>query len=80
MSMVFKHPLARKATLTTAHLRKGVEKKVLLVVTTLELDPQGKGYSAKNVERLHDAARAHLAQAPELAGYVIVDRPKDWDA
>ena len=80
MSKVFKHPLARRATVATAHPRKGGEQKMLLIVTTLVLDPNGSGFNAKNVERLHDAAKAHLAAAPELAGYLIVDRPKEWDA
>jgi hypothetical protein len=80
MSKVFKHPLARKATVATAHPRKGVEQKMLLIVTTLELDPQAKGFSAQNVERLHDAAKAHLAEAPDLSAYLIVGRPKEWDA
>jgi hypothetical protein len=80
MNKVFKHPLARRATVATAHPRKGGEQKMLLIVTTLELDPKSKGFSASNVERLHDAAKAHLAEAPDLGGYLIVDRPKEWNA
>ena len=80
MNKAFKHPLARKATIATAHPRKGGEQKMLLIVTTLELDPGGKGFNAKNVERLHNAAKAQVAEEPGLSGYLIVDRPKDWDA
>ncbi len=80
MSKVFKHPLARKAIVAAAHPRKGGEQKMLLIVTTLVLDPKGDGFNAKNVERLHDAAKSYLAEEAGLSGYLIVDRPKDWDA
>jgi hypothetical protein len=79
MSKVFKHPLARKATTTKFRQRDGGEHELLVIVTTLELDPAADGFSAKNVERLHDAAKAFVAETGPLAGYVIVNRPKDWD-
>jgi hypothetical protein len=79
MSHVFKHPLARKATVTKLRQREGVEHEVLVIVTTLELDVAAKGFNAKNVERLHEAAKAFLAEAKDLAGFVVVNRPKDWD-
>jgi len=79
MSKVFKHPLARKATTTKMRRRDGGDQELLIIVTTLELDAAAKGFNAKNVERLHEAAKAFLAEAENLAGYAIVDRPKDWD-
>jgi hypothetical protein len=79
MSHVFKHPLARKATSTKVRQRDGGEHEVLVIVTTLELDSGAKGFNAKNVERLHEAAQAFLAETPSLAGYAVVNRPKDWD-
>jgi hypothetical protein len=78
MSKVFKHPLARNATVTKVRQRDGGEHELLLIITTLELDTAAKGFSAKNVERLHDAAKAYLAEAEDVAGYAIVSRAKDW--
>ena len=80
MNKVFKHPLARRATLATARLRDGGEQQLLLIVTTLQLDPKGKGFNARNVARLNEAAKAHLAETPNLFGYSLVERPKDWNA
>jgi hypothetical protein len=79
MSKTFKHPLARKATTTKLRARDGAEQEILVIITTLELDIGAKGYSAGNVERLHEAARAFLAETAELGGYVLVNRPKEWD-
>jgi predicted lipoprotein with Yx(FWY)xxD motif len=79
MSKVFKHPLARRATVAKLHAREGGDKDLLIIVTTLELDAAAEGFSAKNVERLHDAAKAFLAETQDLAGYVLVKRSKDWD-
>jgi hypothetical protein len=79
MSKAFKHPLARNATLAKWHAREGGEKDLLIVVTTLELDASAKGFSAKNVERLHEAAKAFVAEAKDVAGYTIINRAKDWN-
>jgi predicted lipoprotein with Yx(FWY)xxD motif len=78
MSKTFKHPLARKATVAKLHAREGGEKDLLIVVTTLELDAAAEGFNAKNVERLNDAAKTFLAEAKDLAGYVLVNRAKEW--
>ena len=79
MKKPFKHPLARNATTAKARRRGGGEDEMLVIVTTLELDVEAKGFNAKNVERLHAAAQAFLAEAEHLAGYALVNRPKDWD-
>lgn len=79
MHKAFKHPLARKATI--AKLRRGpdAEETVLVIVTTLELDADAKGYSQKNVERLRAAAQAYIAETGGIQGYTILNRPKEWD-
>ncbi len=79
MDKTFKHPLARKATVAKLRSRDGGERDILVIVTTLELDVGAKGFSAGNVERLHEAAKAFLAETAELSGYALVNRPKDWD-
>lgn len=79
MTKIFKHPLARNATLAKLHPRDGDETSVLVVVTTLTLEPDAKGYSAKNIARLHEAARAFVAQTEGVTAYALVNRPKEWD-
>ena len=78
MKKHFKHPLARSATVAKLKSRDGAEQDCLLIVTTLTLDKDAKDYSAKNVERLHEAAKAFLVEAPDVGGYAIVNRARDW--
>ena len=78
MQNAFKHPLARNATRVKAHLRGGGEETLLVVVTTLALEEGAKGYNARNIGRLRQAAEAFLAENAELSGYAILNRPKDW--
>ena len=78
MQKAFKHPLARNATSVKTHGRDGADETLLLVLTTLTLDEGVKGYSAKNIGRLRQAAEAFLAENAEFARYAIVNRPKEW--
>jgi hypothetical protein len=78
MQKAFKHPLARNATGVKARRREGGDETLLIVLTTLTLDESAKGYSAKNIARLRQAAEAYLADNAEFAGYAIVNRPKEW--
>ncbi|HXT08825.1 MAG TPA: hypothetical protein VN715_18050 [Roseiarcus sp.] len=78
MQKTFKHPLARRATSVKARLRDGGEQTLLVVLTTLELDEKAKGFNAKNIGRLRQAAEAFLTEDAEFAGYAILNRPKDW--
>ena len=79
MTNHFAHPLARKSTLATTHRRDGSQVDTLVIVTTLALDPAAKDYKADKIERLHEAARAYLAENPQISSYALVTRPKDWD-
>ena len=76
---IFKHPLARKAKVWTSKSREGADQRLLIVVTTLDLNPSDKRYQEKQVERLKGAIEDYIAAAPELAGYALVNRPKEWD-
>lgn len=76
----FKHPLARKAKVWTAKTREGGEKRLLIVVTTLDLHPADKGYNDAHVGRLTQAIEDFVAAKADLDGYALVNRPKDWDA
>ena len=80
MRKEFSHPLARKATIARVHQREGAALDTLIIVTTLEVDPTSKHYKKPQMERLHAAARAYLAETPELASYAVLSRLKDWVA
>ena len=79
MQKLFKHPLARKATTAKVRLRDGGDGALLVILTTMELDEGAKQFNRKNFDRLNAAARSFLAESDALAGYAIVNRPKDWD-
>ena len=79
MSKAFKHPLARKATVAPCRRAKGAEESVLVIVTTLELDSAAKGFNRKQVERLNTAAAEFVAEQQSLSGFVVINRPKEWD-
>lgn len=80
MTKEFKHPLARKAKIWATKTREGADQRLLIAVTTLELDPKNEAFSQKHFDRLAKAAEEFVAETPDLAGYAIVNRPKDWDA
>ena len=61
MLMAFSHPLARAAKVWTAKTHDGGEQRVLVIVTTIPLEPGDKGYKKSLVERLSRAARDYLA-------------------
>lgn len=76
--MKFSHPLARSAKVWPAYLTAGSVHKILVVVTTLELDPDDKKFKPDHVERLSAASRTFLADHPGKAdGFVLVHKSKD---
>jgi phenylpyruvate tautomerase PptA (4-oxalocrotonate tautomerase family) len=80
MARVFSHPLARAARVWRAEGPDGSEQRVLVVVTTLELDPNNNRYKAKLVEKVTRAAKEHLEQSPEAASFVIMNPLRQWGA
>ena len=60
--MAFSHPLARAAKVWTAKANDGAEQRVLVIITTIPLEPNDKGYKKLLVERLSRAARDYLAE------------------
>ena len=73
MARVFSHPLARTARVWRAERHDGSEQRMLVIVTTLELDPKNNRYKAKLVEKLKRAAKEHLEQSPEASSFVIMN-------
>jgi hypothetical protein len=80
LSMTFSHPLARGASMFTANDSEGNKQHVLVIVTTLELDPESHNYKKHYVEKLSVAARKYLADSGKAAAFVLMNRPRDWVA
>jgi hypothetical protein len=78
--MAFQHPLARKAKVWTALTRDGTQQRILVVATTVVLDPKNKKYRRSLVDRLSNAAMAYLADSNEAASFVLIGgKPKEWE-
>ena len=76
--MTFSHPLARSASVFTAKNNDGSEYRVLVIATTLELDPKSRSYKKPFVEKLSKAATDYLGRSNEAAAFVLMNRPRDW--
>ncbi len=62
----------------TARAHDGTEQRVLVVITTIPLEPAEKGYKKSLVERLSRAARDYLANSKEASSFVLASRTRDW--
>ena len=51
---------------------------MLIIVTTIELDPVSKRYKKNLVERLSHAAQEYLADSAMASGFVLVNRFRNW--
>jgi hypothetical protein len=78
--MTFSHPLARGASIFTAQDCDGNEHDVLVIVTTLKLDPESHNYKRPLVEKLSRAARKYLAESGKATAFVLMNRPSDWQS
>jgi hypothetical protein len=78
MLMTFSHPLARGSKVWTAKAHDGEEQRVLVIVTTIPLEPTDKGYKKSLVERLSRAAHDYLADSNEAASFLLMSRLRDW--
>jgi hypothetical protein len=77
--MTFSHPLARAAKIWQGTAMDGSKRDVLVVITTLELDPDSKKYKKDKVERLAAAAHEWIStHSIPLDSFVLISRPKDW--
>ncbi len=63
----------------TAKGKDDREQRILVVVTTVALDPGQKGYKKSLVEKLSRAAREHLAESKEAETFVLINRLRDWN-
>jgi hypothetical protein len=74
----FSHPLARAARAWTAQQHDGSEQRVLVIVTTMELDPANKRYNKKLVEKLARAAWEYLAPSSVANAFIIMNPMRQW--
>jgi hypothetical protein len=77
MTGEFAHPLARASRVYRAEALDGSEQSVLVIVTTIELDPKHHRYDDRLIERLSRAARAYLVLSSEATAFVLINPPKD---
>jgi hypothetical protein len=80
MLMAFSHPLARGAKVWTARAQDGSEQRVLVIITTIPLDPGEKGYKKSLVERLSRGARDYLTESNDAVSFMLMHRMRDWNA
>jgi hypothetical protein len=77
--MRFSHPLARDAKVWPARSSDGTVKSILVIVTTLELEPESKKFKKDKIERLSGAAQEFIAeQSPAVESFLLMSRVKDW--
>ena len=75
----FHHPLARDAKIWSSAGLAGQALPILVIITSLELDPQHARFSTKNFERLTASAKEWIeANASEASDYLLMNRPKKW--
>jgi hypothetical protein len=77
--MRFAHPLAKKAKVWPMKTRDGSDGHVLVVVTSLVLDPQSEKYKKKLFDRLSEEASAYVAGNAGISGFVLINRMKEWE-
>jgi hypothetical protein len=74
----FTHPLARAARVWRANNLDGSERAILVIMTTIELDPKSDRYNERLVEKLSRAANEYLARSSEATAFVLVNRLRHW--
>lgn len=80
MPAEFKHPLARDAKVWSTGGSADVPMRLLVIITTLELESGHKSYKSDKVGRLTDAAREWIKNhALEASDFVLISRPRDWN-
>ena len=77
--MEFSHPLARRSKIWLSEAHDGSVQRVLVIVTTLALDPHNTRFKPKLVERLSGAAKKFLADSKDTTSFLIMNRPGERD-
>jgi hypothetical protein len=75
---MFSHPLVRAAHIWHAERHDGTKERVLVIVTTMELDPKKNRYKAKLAEKLARAAQEYVAQSSEATSFIVMNPMRQW--
>ncbi len=51
---------------------------MLVIITTIPLEPGDKGYKKSLVDRLSRAAQDYLADSKDAASFMLMSRLRDW--
>ena len=62
----------------TAKAPDGAEQRVLVIVTTIPLEPGDEGYKKSLVDRLSRAAHDYLTDSKDAASFMLMSRLRDW--
>ncbi len=77
--MTFEHPLARTAHVGSTAGLKGKVRRILVIITGLQLDKQHEKYKEKSIKRLSEAAQSWVDDHPgEATDFMLMNRPKKW--
>ncbi len=77
--MLFTHPLARGAKVWSANFEGGESKRILVIVTSAELEPGSRKYKPEHIERLSEAARDFIKETGAADGFLFANRMRDWE-
>ena len=78
--MEFSHPLARGAKVWIARSHDGSELPMLVIVTTVELDPWKASDIIKISLSVFRAAQEYLADLTLASGFILVNRFRSWSS
>ena len=76
--MAFVHPLARGAKIWRTKGLDDSEEPILVIVTTIPLEPGHKTFKKSLLDKLSRAARDYLAESKEARTFVLINRLRDW--
>ncbi len=77
--MTFTHPLARTAHVGSTAGLEGKVRRVLVIITGLQLEKEHRNYKESQIKRLSDAAQSWMGEHPEAAeDFMLMNRPKKW--
>ena len=77
--MSFNHPLARDAQVWSTGGKKGKVKRLLVIITALELDEDHPKHKKDKVTELSKAASEWIDENPqESEDFILMSRPKKW--
>lgn len=78
-TVTFNHPASRGAKVWEAKLKTGETRKLLIVMTNAELNPEKKRYNGAVLGSLTAAIEEYLQENGDIDGHVLANRLRDWE-